>query len=288
MQHQLFAVQPSPEFRNQRKSLGVVVVLRRVVGDGAGVGALGDVHRHVCALQQQIGVLAVLGDEDDPHAGLDGQRQPGQLHLGLDGGLYAGQRPLGLVGRTDSRQHQAEFVAPEPGDGVDLADGAAQPFGEAGQEHVTVVVAQRVVDLLEAIEVEQDDGGAATGASIRGDGRCDPVAEQRPVRQAGQGVVESEVLVSRRLAAQSPRHPAGQPGEHHVEQAQPESEGPVETVKSGRQLGFDGSVGQADLEHSHHGVGRGIAQGRVDLDDAVARRSGVAGVGVQPGDERDR
>ena len=66
------------------------------------------------------------------------------------------QRELGrraAVGQP-AQQH-GELVAAEPGERVAAAQRAAQPGGDLAQQPVAVVVAERVVDLLEPVEVDQ-------------------------------------------------------------------------------------------------------------------------------------
>ncbi len=56
------------------------------------------------------------------------------------------------------------------------------------------MVAVEVVDGLEAVEVDEEDGQGAVVAPAGGQGLIDAVVEQGPVGQAGQGVVEGLVL----------------------------------------------------------------------------------------------
>ena len=63
------------------------------------------------------------------------------------------------------------------------------------QQPVAGLVAERVVDELEAVEVEEQHGGAAVAvAAARAPQRLlEPVEEQRPVREPGERVVERAV-----------------------------------------------------------------------------------------------
>ena len=97
---------------------------------------------------------------------------------------------------------QAELVAAEPGHGVRAAQDAAQAPADLDQQGVARVVTERVVDVLEAVEIHHGDGQLATLALGDRDGLFDPVAEQGAVRQAGQAVVQRLVLVDLRLAQQ--------------------------------------------------------------------------------------
>ena len=64
-----------------------------------------------------------------------------------------------------------------------------------------MVVAERVVDLLEVVEVHDHHGEAAVAALGGAHALLDAVAEQHAVRQAGERVVQRLVLLGDRLAA---------------------------------------------------------------------------------------
>ena len=63
------------------------------------------------------------------------------------------------------------------------------------------MVAERVVDVLEAVQVDEDDRERAAVAVARGERLLEPVAQQGAVGQAGERVVERVVLVLHRAAA---------------------------------------------------------------------------------------
>ena len=69
----------------------------------------------------------------------------GEPQRELDGRAAVGQ---------PAQQHR-ELVAAEPREHVAAPQRAAQPLGDVAQEPVAVVVAERVVDLLEPVEVDQ-------------------------------------------------------------------------------------------------------------------------------------
>ena len=73
---------------------------------------------------------------------------------------------------------------------------AAEPPGDGPEQVVAGGVAEAVVDRLEAVEVDEQDGDLDPSAGGRAERLLDPVEEEGPVRQAGQRVVEG--LVHRR------------------------------------------------------------------------------------------
>ena len=123
-----------------------------------------------------------------------------------------GGRVGDLVGQDD------ELVAAEAGDGVGRADRLLEPRGERAQEGVAGVVAERVVDDLEAVEVEQQHRrrmAAAAGAHER---VREPVEEERAVRQARQLVVQRAAMGGGLGADALER--GGEHGRHHGEELQ--------------------------------------------------------------------
>src|ERR1700687_1438508 len=90
-------------------------------------------------------------------------------------------------------QHR-ELFSPEPGYGVGRPKDAAQARRDLLQETVTAVVTERVVDVLEAIEVEQQHAEHLLVAARSEQRLAESVAEQAAVGQSGQRVVQSLVL----------------------------------------------------------------------------------------------
>jgi hypothetical protein len=86
-----------------------------------------------------------------------------------------------------------ELVTAETGHGVATAHHPEQPSRDVLQETITGLVAQSVVHVLEAVEVDVDDPRIERCPCAARQRVLDPVTEERPVRQAGQRVVEGLV-----------------------------------------------------------------------------------------------
>ena len=88
----------------------------------------------------------------------------------------------GLVG---AGEEDGELVAAEPGEHVGLAHAHPQQRGDAAKQVVAGAVAERVVDVLEVVEVEHQHGAAAAVAPHLGDPLVElvlePAAVERPV-----------------------------------------------------------------------------------------------------------
>ncbi len=154
---------------------------------------LGRVHGEVRATHQ-VGAVAARCADGDPHAPVDRDRDTVEVER-------AGQRvpdPLGpgprLTVGGPGEQHR-ELVAAEAGDQRVVEGHAEQPLRHQGQQPVPGLVAEGVVDVLEAVEVHEQHG--------RGPGRhrlLEPGAEQPAVGQAGEVVVHGPVLALLGLA----------------------------------------------------------------------------------------
>ena len=64
-----------------------------------------------------------------------------------------------------------------------------QALGHAGEQHVAGRVAERVVDRLEVVEVEEGDRQRPLVSGRRASACVDPIDEQGAVGEPGQGVV---------------------------------------------------------------------------------------------------
>ena len=97
-----------------------------------------------------------------------------------------------------------------------------EPLGDPDEQLVPRRVTEGVVDDLEVVEVEEDDGDGPPVPPVQGQGVLQPVEEQRPVGQAGQHVVEGLVpqqrLAGRQLGGEPQVVPQRQvlPGEQRA------------------------------------------------------------------------
>ncbi len=84
-------------------------------------------------------------------------------------------------------EQDRELVAAEAGERVGRRVMASQPSGDGEQDGVAGLVAEAVVDRLEAVEVDVQHRVAAAGPAESGSGVLEPVEQQRPVRRARSG-----------------------------------------------------------------------------------------------------
>jgi hypothetical protein len=114
--------------------------------------------------------------------------------VGDAGGAGPGDEIGGLVaGQVGGDDH--ELVAAEAGEGIGDADGAAEIVGDVPKELVADVVAVGVVDELEAVEIDHQEGGASVVDLGLLDGGGEAILKKTLVGKAGEMVVEGVPLV---------------------------------------------------------------------------------------------
>ncbi len=124
---------------------------------------LGPVHGQVGALEQGLAVGCVLGKEGYADAGPDLDSDVVEVERLRERGDHAVGEAHGvlLAGTAD---RQAEFVTADAGEDVLAPRQLLEAFGDGDQQPVAGLVAVEVVDRLEAVEVEQQDGKGRAGA----------------------------------------------------------------------------------------------------------------------------
>jgi hypothetical protein len=156
------------------------------------------IHAGVGGLHEAGGIAGVVGVDRDPDAGGRRERLARQrVRLGerrLDAsGDVPGDR-AGLGGRQVGQEHD-ELVAGEARHDVVRACAPVQTSGHLAQKLVPSGVAHRVVHVLEAVDVDEEEArGSGAGGVDRRQRRAQALLEVRAVRKARQRVVEGEVL----------------------------------------------------------------------------------------------
>ena len=136
------------------------------------------------------------------------------------------------------------------------------------------MVAERVVDLLEAVEVHQHDGGVLAAPGCGGHGLLRAVVEERAVGEIGEGVMERLVLAVDRLPVETARRAVHDGKEQRPEQSQPREQQDVEACRVPLDRGGDRLVRKIDLERAHRLLN--LAEGDGDIDLEEPSQPGVA------------
>ena len=131
---------------------------------------------------------------------------PGTAVAARAGGGPPGLRPASFLASSERMTN----VTAHARDRVAGSHDRFEPASDRLQDGVAGAVAAEVVDLLEAVEVDEDERERAAGAPCACERLLDAVLEERAVRQARQGVAQGERLGGvNRLA--EPDRPCGRP-----------------------------------------------------------------------------
>ncbi len=195
MQHEFAAFQGARQGRFDRQPLAPMHIhVRREILETVLAGFLCAIHGYVAVSQQGLQIDAIVRAGTDADAGRD------QEFLLVDD-----QRPR--CGFEDFVRHSAhcidaggilhqddEFVPAQPRQHIAVAQAGAQPGGDLLQQLVAGFVADNVVDVLEAVEVDQHQRGIHSLALAGRDRMLEGALEVRAIGNAGQLVVISQVL----------------------------------------------------------------------------------------------
>ena len=90
---------------------------------------------------------------------------------------------------------ERELVAAEASNRVRLTRAPAQPQRHRLEQEIAELVPERVVHVLEVVEVDEQDRDQLAGAVRLRDRLLQPILEQYPVRQVGQRIVVCECQI---------------------------------------------------------------------------------------------
>lgn len=145
---------------------GPRIVLQVVELDPSPAAFLGPVHGRVGVSQQGGGGVAAADRQGDRHAG----RPEDLAVIELEGFRQRGQNAFGGIAGAGGVVHlleeDGELVAAEAGHRVTGTHRFPDPLGHGRQQVVTAVVAHAVVDELEVVEVEKEDGHVPTARLV--------------------------------------------------------------------------------------------------------------------------
>ena len=182
-------------------------------------------------------------------------------------GQADGDRERELLVAKIVEQHR-EFVAAEPGRHVGRAEGFLDPPRGRDEDVVAAGVTKRVVEALEVVEVDEEDGEwppVPTAAAV--EGSPDPLPEESPVGETRQAVVERLVSDGVVEAGVLESH-GGLAGEHlgHLDVARTEGAGAMR-----RHLERPDGRPSRDERDDHHA----LLVDRGEVGDLVGVRRGV-------------
>jgi hypothetical protein len=150
-------------------------------------------------VEQGLVIVSMLRVDGYPNAEGDGGAGPRQQ----EGMGQLLEQTLGRVERSFCAavgQEQGKLVSPPASDGIRRPDAARQPLADLLQEQIAGGIAPVIVDLLEAIEIQEQDGAGGLVPLGRPDGLLEPITEEAAIGQLCEGGTE-RLLGERRLGA---------------------------------------------------------------------------------------
>ena len=173
-------------------------------------GSLGRVKRHVAGPEQELGIVAVVRSERDADAGADADMLAVDF-VGLRKDLQRAAWPTPPAARSSKcwGSRTANSSPPRRATRLPARSVARQSLGNRLQQGVADPVPQRVVDDLEPVEVEAEQGKALV--LVVALGLCGFLPERRssPALPGNAGGWPGQSGRPRRQAARPPPAPAG-------------------------------------------------------------------------------
>ena len=158
--------------------------------------ALRSVHRGIRTADQADGIVAVFGVDRHADTGTDAQEVPaddhrptGQLLQEIVGKAADSFRSCFNRGASIKLGHQhGEFVTPHARHQVVAGEDGFQQNGNLLQYQIADFVAQRVVDVLEILQIHEDQREGTLAFLVFDDQILDALHEHAPVGQVGQQI----------------------------------------------------------------------------------------------------
>ena len=240
---------------------------------------LGAIEREVGVLEQRVGGLTVERADGDADAGR-GRHLVAVDMIGLaERGADASRKPHGVFRRSEVLGDDGELVAAKTADQVDVAHALLEPCRDLLEQCIAGGMAERIVHVLEAVEIEPEHGHQLTMPLGPRHGAVEMLAELKPVGQPGQRIVHGEIadlVLGEPALADAPRGDCRWHGEaEHDEEARHQRrhrERDIGERRRGRLVEREG-IDARDLAVLQHGNERGACVagfvGRGNLDGVV-------------------
>src|SRR5208282_4429309 len=99
-----------------------------------------------------------------------------------------------VLGPRDVVEEDREFVPSHPAGGIRVANRRAEAPRDLEEEVIPGVVSVMVVDRLETVQVDEEEGEAPLLPPGPGHGTLEPIEEQGAIGQGRQGIIVGEAL----------------------------------------------------------------------------------------------
>ena len=158
VKNDLSVLDGAPQLSEQLHLLAAVPVALRCVQLTAPAGGLRLAQRHIRALEELVRGRRVIRVESDPDAGFHVHADPVDEERALQRLAQPRGDDQSLLWRLEVLEQNAELVAPAPREHVRAAGGGPEARTDLPDERVTRLVAEGLVDLLEPVESDYQQG----------------------------------------------------------------------------------------------------------------------------------
>ena len=162
---ELFAGDGTPQIGNQTQAvLRCFLQLGREIAVTIAPQTFRQIHRLIRIAEQLVDVVGIGGIQRDTHAGrnidfiLTKHERGSQVAQDVAGNALDD----GVVVGHQTGQQDGEFITTQTGNGIRFAHAGTNALGGFQQELVACIVAQRVIDFLEAIQINEEQGHLRT------------------------------------------------------------------------------------------------------------------------------
>jgi hypothetical protein len=161
----------------------------RVTAKAIASARLDLIHSEVGQAQQGNRIVAILRVKADADTGRDEQF----VAIDFERSPQCGEQLAGDQRRAfipdEFGQYDNELIAAEAGNRIAFMDARFETCRHGTQQGVAKAVAETVIDLLETVKVDQQNGGDMPVMCAVRDRLSQPVDEQRAIDQPGQRIV---------------------------------------------------------------------------------------------------
>ena len=182
-----------PSIRSDSAPASLVVAHRVEQGEATGAGAFRLVHRGIGVGHQRVGALAGLVRDRDADARRDPRRFPPSSVSAPRSSSRIRRATAAASASVDGVEQDDELVATDAGHHVAGTDRGPDPPAAPDQELVAGGVPEGVVDVLEAVEIEEQHGHRPVPPAQIGDRPSEVLQEDPPHGQVGQRVVHGQL-----------------------------------------------------------------------------------------------
>lgn len=151
--------------------------------------SLGVVHGRVGVVHEGIGIVGIIRVEADADAERDKEFMTLDTIWPTEDGEQFFRDSRGILGSPDLGEQDHEFVATLAADGVDVAHAVLNTTRNCLEQAVPHGMAERIIDGLEVVEVEIEQGDQVSVSSGQANGSGEPLRQQGAIGQAGERIM---------------------------------------------------------------------------------------------------